>query len=87
MPGPGDEAVEFGPVGEMPVHEQKPHLFEGAGPRELDGGVLPVVVETLVTPDITDLGVGDDDVREAGRRDQHSSHGCNDHPLIDPRQC
>jgi hypothetical protein len=43
------------------VHEQVPDVLEAAGPREVDGRVLPVVVEALETADVTDPGVGDDD--------------------------
>ncbi|SKX97386.1 Uncharacterised protein [Mycobacteroides abscessus subsp. abscessus] len=45
------------------------------------------MVEALVATDVTDFGVGDNDIREARGRDQHISHGCNDHPLVHRRQC
>ncbi len=42
-----------------------PDVLEAAGPREVDGRVLAVVVEALEPPDVTDLGVGDDDPGES----------------------
>jgi hypothetical protein len=44
-----------------------PDVLEATGLREFDGRVLTVVVEALEPPDVTQLGVGDDDARESSR--------------------
>lgn len=44
-----------------------PDVLEAAGLREFDSRVLAVVIEALASPDISDLGVGDDDSGESSR--------------------
>ncbi len=59
----GDLALEagpLGPVGQVAAEEQVPHVLERPAPVQLDGVVLPVVVETLQAADVTDPGVRDD---------------------------
>lgn len=67
------KAPPFAASGSSP-YEEMPDVLEAAGPREVDGRVLPVVVEALLTADVTDPGVGDDDTGEPSRRFEKS--GC-----------
>ncbi len=76
------ESSKLRRVGQLAVQHQVPDVLEGAGRRQLDGGVLAVVVKALDAPDVTQLGLGDDDARKpTGRVDRcvrlGARHGCS----------
>ena len=48
------KAARASRVGQVAVEQQMPDVLEAAGLRELDGGVLAVVVEALAPPDVTE---------------------------------
>ena len=59
-------ALRDGP-GEAALEQQVPHVLERAAAREVDGAVLPVVVEAFEPAHVADGGVGDDEAFEAFR--------------------
>lgn len=65
---PGGTGGELGAgrrAGQLALGHQVPDVLEAAGPRQLDRRVLPVVVEALSAPDVTERGIRDDDTGEA----------------------
>ena len=60
------EGVELVVGRKVADEEQVRRLLEGDLLREVDGGVLAVVVEALVATHVSDLRVGDDDLGESG---------------------
>jgi hypothetical protein len=67
----GLEGPPAGGVGQLAVHQQRPHVLEGALLGEVDGGVLAVVEEALGAAHVADARVGDHDALEpAGRVDR-----------------
>lgn len=63
----GGERGTLHGAGQRAVDHQMPHVLEAAGLREIDGGVLAIVMEALPAPDVTQGGVGDDDTRQTSR--------------------
>lgn len=67
LSGPPGELGALYRVRQFTVDQEMPDVLETAGLREFDRRVLAVVVEALQPPDVTQLGVGDDDARESSR--------------------
>ena len=58
--------------------DELPRRLEGAAVREVQGGHSSIVVEALVTTDVPDRGLGDDDIRETSRDVDESGIGAID---------
>ena len=60
-------AVDGRPVGELAVDQQLPHVLEGPARGQVDGRVLAVVEEALLSAHVTDRGLGDHHALEPPR--------------------
>jgi hypothetical protein len=63
----GEEGVALGRRGQLALEEQVPDVLQRALLAEVDGAVLPVVVEALHPPHVADLGLGHDHPLEPRR--------------------
>ena len=56
------------PAGQLAAREEAPDVLQAASGRQVERRVAAVVEEALRAPDVADLGLGDDNAVQAGRR-------------------